>query len=295
MIDKITHGNLAEVYGLGADVKVVNEKSVPTKTEAAEHKGSVGMLASGPRHYQLEGPKSTSTVNQASTVVKLMDTLAPTHKLLMENMNKAVSGKTDAKSESVSQALTLLTLLFQVSKLSRNQQLLQREIAVEANVASLKGQADELDNAAKAMFAMAIVSGVMAGLTAVLGTVGHVKATKRIKNEFSGNKALKIQPADVQLKADTMKQGRMFEKQMSKNNGYNGLLQSLGQVASNVGNGYQTEAQAAGKEQEIHAARAQNDKQKADEYLSNEESFMKHMIDMFTKLSESQNRAYNYL
>ncbi|OAJ92063.1 type III secretion system translocon subunit VopD [Vibrio bivalvicida] len=329
MVEKVTNRNPAELYGLGGDFKVADkEKPAPTRTEAAELKAMGEKRASGPQHYQLEGPQAPAAGSQAGTVAKLMDVLAPTLNLMMETMNKAISGeKADAKSESVSQALTLLTLLYQVSKLSRQQQVTQRQIAVEANVSSLKSQAAELNNSAKALMAMAIVSGIMAGFTAIMGAVGTVKAGKRINNESAGNKAFKNQQANLDskmaeikdtkgftgakakrgemhkeanamrrgmddIKADTTRQGRKFDKQMSKNQGLNAVLQALGQMANSVGNQKQTEAQARGKEDEIQATRAQAAKQKADENIGFQDGMLKELRDMFRSISDSENQAW---
>ncbi|MDW3060358.1 type III secretion system translocon subunit VopD, partial [Vibrio sp. 1978] len=175
-------------------------------------------------------------------------------------------------SDAVSQSLSLLTLLYQVSKLSREQQVLQREIAVEANVASLQSQAAELNNSASAMIAMAVVSGVLAGATAIIGALGSFKAGKEIKTEMASNNVLKTQKAGFdqveelmnngnlsktqqdQVKrahslakdsiADTTAQltsgGRKFDKLMSSNQAKNAILQALGQMANSASNVEQT-------------------------------------------------------
>ncbi|MCQ4503644.1 type III secretion system translocon subunit VopD, partial [Vibrio parahaemolyticus] len=111
---------------------------------------------------------------QAQVVANLMGELAPTIDLLKSTTAKVLNGEEENKSPSdaVSQSLSLLTLLYHVSKLSRDQQVLQREIAVEANVASVQSQAAELNNSASAMIARAVVSGVLAGATAIIGALG---------------------------------------------------------------------------------------------------------------------------
>ncbi|MDF5474036.1 type III secretion system translocon subunit VopD, partial [Vibrio parahaemolyticus] len=186
MLDKVGGTGRGELYGLGDTIKTNKaEKAPETKLEAGAVKSQSESDVSGAARYQLETPKAPTVSNQAQVVANLMSALAPTVSSLMSTTMKALNGEEVIKSPSdaVSQSLTLLTLLYQVSKLSREQQVLQREIAVEANVASLESQAAELNNSASAMIAMAVVSGVLAGATAIIGALGSFKAGKEIKNE----------------------------------------------------------------------------------------------------------------
>lgn len=209
-------------------------------------------------------PKAPAIGDQARVVEKLMSALAPTVNLLMQTTEKALNGEQVIKSPSevVSQSLSLLTLLYQVSKLSREQQVLQREIAVEANVASLKSQAEELNNSAKAMIAMAVISGVLAGITAIVGVVSSMKAGKYIKQEAAGSAIA----------------ANKFQKQMATNNTVNTVIQSIGQMANSAANVEQTKAQARSKEDEILATRAQASKQKADENVGFQEGLLKSCV-----------------
>ncbi|CAK6713487.1 Putative translocator protein (VopD) [Vibrio harveyi] len=327
MLDKIGNTGRADLYGLGELGKTTKaEKAPETKTEAAVIRGNSEAVVSGPKHYQLDGPKAPAIGDQARVVEKLMSALAQTVNLLMQTTEKALNGEQVIKSpsETVSQSLALLTLLYQVSKLSREQQVLQREIAVEANVASLKSQAQELNNSAKAMIAMAVVSGVLAGVTAIAGGLGAIKAGKQIKAEVAGNKVLKSQKAGLdqvektlgkgnlpqaqqtQLKqahntakdniADTTTQltkgGRKFDRAMSINQTRNSVLQSVGQMANSAANVEQTKAQARSKEDEVLATRAQASKQKADENVSFQEGLLKELRELFRSIADSQNQAW---
>ncbi|HHP0485586.1 TPA: type III secretion system translocon subunit SctB [Vibrio harveyi] len=279
MLDKIGNTGRADLYGLSElDKTTKAEKAPETKTEAAAIRGNSEAAVSGPKHYQLDGPKAPAIGDQARVVEKLMSALAPTVNLLMQTTEKALNGEQVIKSPSevVSQSLSLLTLLYQVSKLSREQQVLQREIAVEANVASLKSQAQELNNSAKAMIAMAVISGVLAGITAIMGAVGSMKAGKNIKQEAAGNAIA----------------ANKFNKQMATNNAINSVIQGVGQMANSAANVEQTKAQARSKEDEILATRAQASKQKADENVGFQEGLLKELRELFRSIADSQNQAW---
>ncbi|GAW47207.1 type III secretion system translocon subunit SctB (plasmid) [Photobacterium damselae subsp. piscicida] len=279
MLDKIGNTGRTDLYGLGElDKSTKAEKAPETKTEAAAIRGNGEAAVSGPKHYQLDGPKAPAIGDQARVVEKLMSALAPTVNLLMQTTEKALNGEQVIKSPSevVSQSLSLLTLLYQVSKLSREQQVLQREIAVEANVASLKSQAEELNNSAKAMIAMAVISGVLAGITAIVGVVSSMKAGKYIKQEAAGSAIA----------------ANKFQKQMATNNTVNTVIQSIGQMANSAANVEQTKAQARSKEDEILATRAQASKQKADENVGFQEGLLKELRELFRSISDSQNQAW---
>ncbi|MEZ8196761.1 type III secretion system translocon subunit VopD [Vibrio cortegadensis] len=326
MLDKIGNIGNVDLYGLGKLGQTTKaEKAPETKTEAAA-RGNDETAVSGAKHYLLEDPKAPKSGEQARVVEKLMAALAPTANLLMKTLEKALIGQsgTQSSSNTVSESLALMTLLYQVSKLSREQQTLEREIAVEANVASLKSQAQELNNSAKAMIAMAVVSGVLAGVTAILGGIGSAKAGKKITAEASTNKLLKAQKNSLDKASDLMnngglsktqqqqlkraqdigqdrignltdkltKGGRKFDKATTSNQARNSILQSLSQMANSASNVEQTKAQARGKEDEISATRAQALKQKADENISFQDSMLKELRDLFRTIADSQNQAW---
>ncbi|MEZ8448000.1 type III secretion system translocon subunit VopD [Vibrio splendidus] len=327
MLDKIGKTGNADLYGLGEIGKTTKaEKAPETKTEAAVARGNDDTAVSGTKHYFLEVPKASTSGQQARVVEKLMTALAPTANLLMQTLEKAFNGQsgTQSSSNAVSESLALMTLLYQVSKLSREQQTLEREIAVEANVASLKSQAQELNKSAKAMIAMAVVSGVLAGVTAILGGIGSLKAGKQIKAEASTNTLLKTQKAGVDKANDLLnngglsktqqqqlkrvqdvgqdrlgnltdkltKGGRKFDKATTSNQVRNSILQSLSQMANSASNVEQTKAQARGKEDEVLATRAQALKQKADENIGFQDSMLKELRDLFRSIADSQNQAW---
>ncbi|AWB00886.1 translocator protein PopD [Vibrio harveyi] len=327
MLDKIGNTGRADLYGLGELGKTTKaEKAPETKTEAAAIRGNSEAAVSGPKHYQLDGPKAPAIGDQARVVEKLMSALAPTVNLLMQTTEKALNGERFIKSPSdtISQSLSLLTLLYQVSKLSREQQVLQREIAVEANVASLKSQAQELNNSAKAMIAMAVISGVLAGVTAIMGAIGSFKAGKEIKAESLNNNKLNLQktgfnkaeellsssnlPDSQKVQANKLKSftqgsiadttsqlglnGRKLDKLASSAQTRSSILQTLNQMANAATNVEQTKAQARSKEDEVLATRAQAAKQKADENVGFQEGLLKELRELFRSIADSQNQAW---
>ena len=328
MVDSISNINSpADIYALGQEFKLADKgQQATTKIEASEIKGARNHIARVSAAVQLDAPKAPVTGNQAKVVEKLVDALVPTLNLLTETLDKTINGQPMAKvvSESVSQALSLLSLLYQVSKLSRNQQMLQREIAVEANVTSLQNQANEMKNAANALVAMAVISGVLAGVTATMGGIGNVKAVNKIKAQVADSQVLKPQKVGLEQVEEMLKSknlfatqkdqlmklhdvgqdniadmlskrqvnGREFDHRMAQNQGNNAVLQALGQMSSAASNVEQTKAQARGKEEEILAARAQAAKHKADENVGFQDSLLKDLRELFRAISDSENQAW---
>ncbi|WP_391087331.1 type III secretion system translocon subunit VopD [Vibrio sp. NH-UV-68] len=328
MVDLISNTkSTANIYALGQEVKItVKAQQAATKTEASAVKGTSNNSAPLSACVQLDVPKTLATSHQGKVAEKLVDAVAPTLNLLTQTLDKTIKGQPMVKSvsESVSQVLSLLSLLYQVSKLSRNQQTLQREIAVEANVASLQYQANEMKNAANALLATAVVSGVLAGATAATGVVGNIKAVGKIKAQVADNHALKPQKAGLEQVEQMLKSknlsaaqkeqlvklhntgqdniadmlskrqvnSRKFEHRMAKNQANNAVLQALGQMSNAASNVEQTKAQARGKEDEILAARAQAAKQKADENLGFQDSLLKELRELFRAISDSENQAW---
>ncbi|ARV72252.1 type III secretion system translocon subunit VopD [Vibrio campbellii] len=327
MIENISNTGHAALHGLGELNRTSHtEKTPETKVEAAAIRASAESNVANAKHYQLDGPKAPAIGDQAIAVAKLMDELASTTNLLMQITENALAGKDVAKSssEAISQSLSLIALLYEVSKLTRDQQVQQREIAVEANVASIKSQAEELNSAAKAMLAMAIVSGVLAGATAIVGAIGSYRTGRELSSEVAHNKVLQTQKAGFEQAEELMASGNMstkyqdqvrkayaaakenisdtsisltstgrkFEKMAGSNQARNAVLQALGQMGNSAASVEQTEAQARSKEDEVLAARAQSDKQRADEYIGFQEGLLKELRELFRSIADSQTQAW---
>ncbi|WP_325894643.1 type III secretion system translocon subunit VopD [Grimontia sp. NTOU-MAR1] len=327
MLENIGNTGHATLNGLGElDQTSHAEKTSETKIEAAAIRGHNESALTSTKHYQLDGPKAPAIGDQFSAVAKLLDGLASTTNLLMQITENALKGKDVAKSssEAISQSLSLIALLYEVSKLTRDQQVQQREIAVEANVASIKSQAEELNSAAKAMIAMAVVSGVLAGATAIIGAIGSFRTGRELSSEVAHNKVLKIQKAGFDQAEELMANGNMsakqrkqvriayaaakeniadtsssltstgrkFEKMTGSNQARNAVLQAIGQMGNSASSVEQTKAQARSKEDEVLATRAQADKQRADEYIGFQEGLLKELRELFRSIADSQNQAW---
>lgn len=330
MLDTVSNTVRADLYDLSQLGKATQAyRTSKTKTEAAATHVNNNNVLTGAKNYQLDGPKVPAISDQARVVEKLMSALAPTFNLSMQTIENVLNGKqvVNSPSDTISQSLSLITLLYQVSKLNREQQSLQREIAVKANVSSIKSQAEELNNSAKAMIAMAVISGLMAGATAIMGAVGSIKAGKSIKEEVSSHRAFKNLQENLDAKMVKIRNtkgfeganakrkemhheasairsdmnyiktratyhGRKFDNQMGKNQAMNSLIQALSQMANSATNVEQTKAQARSKEDEVLATRAQASKQKADENIGFQESMLKELREMFRSIADSQNQAW---
>ncbi|EDP58942.1 type III secretion system translocon subunit VopD [Vibrio sp. AND4] len=299
------------------------KKSAETKIEAASLQGSHELST---RKHQLDTPNAAALGVQAASVEDLIDAMKPTATLLMQTTDKALKGEQviHSPSDSISQSLELVKLLYQVSILSRDQQTQQREMKVETTVSSIKSQAEELNNSAKAMVAMAIVSGVLAGATALIGGIGHFKTGTKIKSEAANNNILKTQEigfdqvqelmnnkslSDVQQKqvmnaynfargslSDTKNVlqtgGRQFDRGMHVTQSANAMLSSSGQTANSVLNAQQTEAQARSKAEEAETTRSQAGQQAASDNKAALDNLLKELLTIFRSLSDSLNQTW---
>lgn len=323
MLNNICSIEREELYIVDQQGKIIQPE---TKTEATAIHGDNENSVTYTKNYQLDGPKAPAIGEQAREVEKLMSALAPTVNLFMQTTEKALNDELVLKSPSdtISQSLSLITLLYKLSKVSREQQVLQREIYVTANVASIKSQAEELNNSAKAMIAMAVVSGVLAGAMAITGSLGSFKAGKAIKTEMATHKVLKTQKAGLEQVEELMKNGslsktqqaqakraqvfaqesildttnslvsggRKFEKIMASNQFKSAVFQAFAQMTQSAFSVKQIKAQVRSKEAEALAARAQADKQKADEYISFQEGLLKELRELFRSIADSQNQVW---
>ncbi|KLN64736.1 type III secretion system translocon subunit SctB [Vibrio sp. VPAP30] len=227
-------------------------------------------------------------------------------------------------SNSIADGLALIVLLYTLSKLSRQQQVQQREIAVDATVTSQKNQADEQRSAAWAMIGMAIVAGVMAGLTVAAGAFGAFQSGKKIGKEMSANAQVNTQQKgmnqvdELLQKTDLPEQKRTqllkakeegtknltegnqylqtnnhkFDRMTGINQALTAFVQTLGQFGNAIANYSQAESQARSKEDEVQATQAQAEKQKADENVSFQEGLLKELRDLFRSIADSENQAW---
>ncbi len=281
-------------------------------------------------------PNGTSIANLTSPDMKaVFSELAKFSSLITDVFNYAASaaeGKqvSSAVSTAVDDTLALLILLFKAAKESREAGQTQREIAVQASVASIKQQVSEMNKQAMMMIGMAVVSGVMAVASLAGGAFGAAKNAKSVKTQKLGNadiaknntqiaklqdqaaslsgKAGKAAKADriklnaqasglekqnAQIKTDIVdKQQRLFDTRNANIQLGNTVNQSAGQMLNSGLQVGQQQSQAASKEEEITSTLAQNNKQKADELISYDINFLRDIVSLFSRISDSQNQAW---
>ncbi|NRD71744.1 type III secretion system translocon subunit SctB [Shewanella sp. VB17] len=263
----------------------------------------------------LESINSEELTNRLGTAVNVVE------KKLNEFLSSVgIGGKSSAspsgKSDS-SDIFALMVLLFQLAKDNRELNITQRDIAASASVASIKAQAAELRTAKGALIAMAVVSGVLAMSSAVMGGLSAKKSINQLNESGNVNNKLANQQKFKDTLTDLQDEGKSVSRalrgtdaeigQLSRKNSEldtllrardsrgqarNAVLQGVGQVTNNAGSVVQTEAQASQKEEEAEGTLQQAEKQKADDRVSYNDNFLKEVREMYRTIADSQNQAW---
>jgi hypothetical protein len=326
MVDAINNpgiNSLTEI--LGSRTINQTEVSAQTKIEAGALIDKSKATVTGINSYQLDSPKVAIAGDKYQQLANTIETVRPTVLKFLDTALKAFNGEQvfNSSSDAVSHIQSLLSLLFEVGKLNREQQALQREIAANANAASMKAQAEELSHQAKTMIAMAVVSGVAALATTVIGAFNIKGAHKNLKQDISlgkdiqgkmakqtmdevdvdaaiGDEAIasakkQLNVTKTDLKA-TEGQQKIAEKQFSQatsnNQVLSGLINSFQQMTNSGITYEQTQSQARSKDSEALGVEAQAAKQKADETVSDADANLREIISLLTKLADNELAAY---
>ena len=321
-------------------VPSVEQKDVPktTPVQSAESGGSFIQLNMG--QIELESPSVAYDPSQTTELIKHLESIDSkdlNYRLkasadLVENKlngllsSAGVSGEAPVNSldkNEQSNIFALLMLLFQLAKDNRELNSNQREIATTAAVSSIEAQAAELRTAKGAMIAMAIVSGVLALGTGIMGGLSAKKSFKQlgesgeVNDVLTGNHKLKdeleamkaTEAADSpdlpeindHLRStrseigDLTRQGAHIDTQIRARDSQlqvgNAVVQGVGQISNNAGNVTQTASQANQKEKEAEGTLEQAQKQKSDDFLAADDSVIKQIIDIWRSLADAENQA----
>ncbi len=220
--------------------------------------------------------------------------------------------------EQLESVMDMMSLLFKLARQAREMGLVQRDTENKLVITHQKAQVEEMRHGAKLMIAMAVVSGVMAGVSAIMGGFSLSKSGKAIKQDKALNaniagrqKELK-QVADIKKtaglemgdagqdltarikvdKAALQTLNKKFEANNSRQQVFNTVLQSGGQMGNSAVQVSQGNSQADAKEDEVKASISQAEKQKIEDNMSFNVSFMKDVLQMMQQYAQSQNQAW---
>lgn len=320
--------NNATSVGVNAPNELVGqnraEKTSQTKVEAGAVGGVSQAIMGNIKNYQLEMPIVSAFGKQGQEVSAVINEVRSSVMQLTKSVLNTVSSEPIFKSsaDAVAETKSLFHLLLEITKLSREQQTRQRDIATNANVTSLKTQAAELRSSTYTMIAMAVVSGVVAGVTAAFGANNSAKASKNLKSDMGLSNQVKMQQKaadDIEklntagisdsmraqlnkAKAESEKIKARIDPELQINKtqsdklsssfaAKNSVLQTTGQMSNSAVNIHQTSAQAATKDAEIIAALAQASKEKVGEGIANVDTMLNHILEIYRTYVEAMNQA----
>ncbi|NRB24688.1 type III secretion system translocon subunit SctB [Shewanella sp.] len=263
----------------------------------------------------LESVNSTAFNNNIGTAV---DSVQKELSAFLATMG--MSGNSEIKASNkgpLADLFELMILLFQLAKDNRELNIAQRDIATTASVASIRAQASELRSAKGALIAMAVVSGVLAVTSAVMAvkststSTQHLRESSKVNSQLGQQQkfkdtlnslhdegkhvssALRGTDADIgKLTRQNFEIDTLLRTRDSSAQARNTVLQGVGQISNNIGNVYQTGAQASQKEEEAEGTLAQAEKQKADDRIGYDDNFLKEVRDLLRAIGESYNQAW---
>ncbi|WP_350305451.1 YopD family type III secretion system translocon subunit [Photorhabdus viridis] len=211
--------------------------------------------------------------------------------------------------------LDMMSLLFEIAKKMRELGILQRDTENKATINAQKSQVDEMRHSAKLTIAMAVVSGVMAFGSALIGGFSAFKNSQSIKqqktldNNIAGRKELidiKMQQSGKSSDADRAAIGKVwdtaqdadknalksltlvFDNRNSKQQISSSVMNGLRDMSNNAVQVEQGLSQAKAKEHEVDASVAQHEKQKSEDQISLNNNFMKDILQLLQQLSQSE-------
>ncbi|WP_429019262.1 type III secretion system translocon subunit AopD [Aeromonas allosaccharophila] len=214
--------------------------------------------------------------------------------------------------------MDMMSLLFKLARQAREMGLVQRDTENKLVITHQKAQVEEMRHGAKLMIAMAVVSGVMAGMSAIMGGFSLSKSGKAIKQdkalnaniagrqkelkqigEIKKSAGLDMGDAGQDLtarikvdKASLQTLNKKFDTNNSRQQVFNTVLQSGGQMGNSAVQVSQGNSQADAKEDEVKASISQAEKQKIEDNMSFNASFMKDVLQMMQQYAQSQNQAW---
>lgn len=213
--------------------------------------------------------------------------------------------------------LGILLALLEMARRAREMGLQQRDMENQAVLSAQKDQVKEMRDGAKLMIAMAVVSGVMTGISAVMGALASVKQVKVIKQEKAVNATVIKQGKELEqltdLKKDAGKElgaaGKDLSDDLKKNEALSSSLdkkfqlnntrqqlfdtvsQGLTQMANSAIQYHEADSQADAKEDEFRTNASQTEKQKIEDNMAFNVNFMKDVLQMMQQYAQSHNQA----
>ncbi|MGL6153351.1 MAG: type III secretion system translocon subunit AopD [Aeromonas sobria] len=215
--------------------------------------------------------------------------------------------------------MDMMSLLFKLARQAREEGLLVRDIENKLVISNQQAQVAEMRHGAMLMIATAVVSGVMAGFSAIMGGISLGNGAKSIKQQQSLDGKIAGREALIDAKVDSLsKQGQQVDRaevgkvwkqdQVADSNAtrlldktfartaergqvFNSVTQSAGQMSNSAVQVAQGDSQADAKEDEVQTTISQTEKQKAEDNMSANANFMKELLQLLQQYSQSQNQA----
>ena len=220
--------------------------------------------------------------------------------------------------DQLESVMDMMSLLFKLARQAREMGLVQRDTENKLVISHQQAQVDEMRNGAKLMIATAVVSGVMAGLSAIMGGFSLSKSAKAIKQDKALNANIAGRQKDLKQIGDIKKAAglemgdagqdlaariktdkaalKTLNKKFDANNSRQQLAgtvtQSVGQMSNSAVQVSQGLSQADAKEDEIKATISQAEKQKIEDNMSFNVNFMKDVLQLMQQYAQSQNQAW---
>lgn len=216
-------------------------------------------------------------------------------------------------------SIELLLILFRIAQKARELGVLQRDNENQAIIHAQKAQVDEMRSGATLMIAMAVIAGVGALASAVVGSLGALKNGKAISQEKTLQKNIdgrnelidakmqalgktsdedrkivgKVWAADQAQDSVALRAaGRAFESRNGALQVANTVIQSFVQMANASVQVRQGESQASAREEEVNATIGQSQKQKVEDQMSFDTGFMKDVLQLIQQYTQSHNQAW---
>lgn len=260
----------------------------------------------------------SATSHEAATVMKGASESRKSSRPELIQPNQGIDTSLLAKGkDELDGMLGILLALLEMSRRAREMGLQQRDMENQVVLSAQKDQVKEMRDGAKLMIAMAVVSGVMTGISAVMGTLSSVKQVKAIKQEKAFNANIVKQGKELEQLTDLKKgagkelgaAGKDLSDDLQKNQSqlsslnkkfdvntnrqqlFNTVSQGLSQMANSAIQYHEADSQADAKEDEFRANVAQTEKQKVEDNMSYNVNFMKDVLQMMQQYAQSHNQA----
>ncbi|HEJ5597337.1 TPA: type III secretion system translocon subunit PopD [Pseudomonas aeruginosa] len=224
----------------------------------------------------------------------------------------------EAAGSELDSSVELLLILFRIAQKARELGVLQRDNENQAIIHAQKAQVDEMRSGATLMIAMAVIAGVGALASAVVGSLGALKngkaiSQKTLQKNIDGRNELidakmqalgktsdedrkivgKVWAADQAQDSVALRAaGRAFESRNGALQVANTVIQSFVQMANASVQVRQGESQASAREGEVNATIGQSQKQKVEDQMSFDAGFMKDVLQLIQQYTQSHNQAW---